>query len=278
MCRAAIICAVVLIVVVVVITVPLVLLLPRTGEFRATFMKKCEGFPESSQTCEKLLSTFERAYVGEEPCSVPETNYDPLIDLSPFTHPAHGTMFWSKISDLPHEYTKKISCLVNLEDTLLGSVLDEESWCGKKGSNETFTKLCEKCEKSPVKSFWNKIATRFAQYAEGVVTAMLNGDVSEPYDPKSVFASKEVPNLRPGVVTRLDVVLVTNTGDCNHPSLQTLKNDLNNRGIGYTCKAVTRSVQYSSSVLYRVFPKTVTCMYSRPTVFCVIAGLASQSA
>lgn len=44
-------------------------------------------------------------------------------------------MFWSKTKDVVHAYNKEKSCFVTMENTLLGSVLDDLTWCGKEGSN-----------------------------------------------------------------------------------------------------------------------------------------------
>lgn len=48
------------------------------------------------------------------------------------------TMLWSKTNELVHKYTAKDEdkkdCFT-LEDTLLGYILNDERWCGKKGSN-----------------------------------------------------------------------------------------------------------------------------------------------
>lgn len=44
-------------------------------------------------------------------------------------------MFWSKTKDIVHDYTKKNkACYETLEDTLLGSVVNDLTWCGKEGS------------------------------------------------------------------------------------------------------------------------------------------------
>lgn len=44
-------------------------------------------------------------------------------------------MFWSKTKDLVHDFTEKKDCFLTLEDTLLGSVVDGLTWCGKEGSS-----------------------------------------------------------------------------------------------------------------------------------------------
>lgn len=45
-------------------------------------------------------------------------------------------MFWSKTKDVVHSYaSRNKDCFVTMENTLLGSVLDGLTWCGKEGSN-----------------------------------------------------------------------------------------------------------------------------------------------
>lgn len=44
-------------------------------------------------------------------------------------------MFWSKTKDLVHDFTEKKDCFLTLEDTLLGSVVNDLTWCGKEGSS-----------------------------------------------------------------------------------------------------------------------------------------------
>lgn len=45
-------------------------------------------------------------------------------------------MFWSKTKDMVHSYANRNKgCHVTMEDTLLGSVMDGLTWCGKEGSN-----------------------------------------------------------------------------------------------------------------------------------------------
>lgn len=43
-------------------------------------------------------------------------------------------MFWSKTKDMVHDFTGRRGCFTTMEDTLLGSVLDGLSWCGREGS------------------------------------------------------------------------------------------------------------------------------------------------
>ncbi|XP_023287228.1 ADP-ribosyl cyclase/cyclic ADP-ribose hydrolase 1-like [Seriola lalandi dorsalis] len=148
-------------------------------------------------------------------------------------------MLWSDTKDLVSQYTKNNPGCFNLEKTLLGFVLDGQSWCGKEGSKETFTKLCPEsngCENSPYRSFWRKTSAQFAAHACEEVTAMLNGGRKEPFDPNSCFAL-EVENLRSSVVSRLNVVLVDGKESmCNSENLQALWVELNKKGINHNCK------------------------------------------
>lgn len=45
-------------------------------------------------------------------------------------------MFWSKTKPVVHNYVNRNKgCFYTIENTLLGSVLDGLTWCGKEGSN-----------------------------------------------------------------------------------------------------------------------------------------------
>ncbi|KAL7373717.1 hypothetical protein ABVT39_013305 [Epinephelus coioides] len=223
----------------------LVLFIPQTVQFRKTFMRRCEEFPQHNYSCKDTLDTFEGAYVDKEPFSFSEQNYDPLFEKIPFTHASSKTMLWSDTKALVHDFTKKRDCFITLEDTLLGFVMDGQKWCGLKGNKETFSVFCELVKNNnPVISFWKNASARFAAYASGEVTAMLNGGLKTPYNPNSIFASIEVKRLFSPKVTRLTIVLLTdkeNVKKCNeNESLQNLKNELAQKGILYSCKEVTR--------------------------------------
>ncbi|XP_059183008.1 ADP-ribosyl cyclase/cyclic ADP-ribose hydrolase 1-like [Centropristis striata] len=227
-----------------VLVILLVLFIPRTAVFRKTFKGKCGKFPQQSHRCEVMLRTFEYAYVGKDPRYFPESNYDQFLNDNPFTHDNSKTMLWSSTKGLVHDYAEGTGCFITLEDTLLGSIMDGLTWCGLKGSEHTFDLFCKiDPRNNPVISFWRRVSARFAAYAGGVVTAMLDGSQKNPYDPKSVFAI-EVNNLHAYKVSRLDVVLLTdkeNVNKCDNESLQNLRNIVNQKGIDYNCKSVARS-------------------------------------
>uniref|UniRef100_UPI0037E76651 ADP-ribosyl cyclase/cyclic ADP-ribose hydrolase 1-like n=1 Tax=Semicossyphus pulcher TaxID=241346 RepID=UPI0037E76651 len=229
------------IMVVLVLLVPSVLPNP-TAEFRKIFLKKCSEFSKGTANGEKILATFEKAYVGKDKCHVFGKDYDELFAENPFKHPCGKTMLWSKTEDVVHKFTGTGDCYITMRHTLLGYVLNGLSWYGKVNSKETFTEHFEYCEPNPVSSFWQIASTKFAQHACGHVTVMLNGEIDEPYDPKSFFALYEVPNLQPAEVKQLTVLLVGDKkNQCNNESLKNLKNILKGKNIEYDCKEMTQS-------------------------------------
>ncbi|XP_061578854.1 ADP-ribosyl cyclase/cyclic ADP-ribose hydrolase 1-like [Cololabis saira] len=192
--------------------------------------------------CDDLLRLFEEAYVGLDSCNFPSYAYDRLFLEYRFTHSCDKTMFWSKTKPLVHEFTKKRDNFITLEDTLLGHIMNGQSWCGKKDSKETFIYLCEKCKNNPVTSFWEKASAEFADYACGGARVMLDGRTQEPFNSSSCFGEIELKRLVYPRVFNLKVILLAkdNNLNCNRESLQLLQKMLNPY-IAYSCKAVTES-------------------------------------
>lgn len=212
-----------------------------SSQLEPEFLSRCEKF--NGYDCQKIWEAFQQAYVNKDPCKVPVEAYDPLITAAPFKPTCNRMMFWSKTKDVVHDFTDKRDCFVTLEDTLLGSVLDGLTWCGKEGSSETFTTDCPgwtDCENNTVRSFWNRVSAAYADVACGDVTAMLNGSITMPFSPTSIFASIEVKRFKASRVRNLNVVLVTeekNVTNCTNASLQDLQKELD-EGIKYNCKEV----------------------------------------
>lgn len=215
-------------------------------QFKETFFTRCERF--KGYDCQKVWEAFQQAYVNRDPCQVPIEAYDPLIAAAPFQPECNRMMFWSRTKDVVHDFTEKKDCFVTLEDTMLGAVLDDLTWCGKEGSSETFTSGCppwsDECITSPVRSFWNRVSAAYADSACGEVTAMLNGSIATPFNPRSIFRTVEVKRLNATRVKTLNVVLVTQEGekreDCTNDSLNDLQKELD-KGIKYTCTEAPKS-------------------------------------
>ncbi|XP_075308717.1 ADP-ribosyl cyclase/cyclic ADP-ribose hydrolase 1-like isoform X2 [Odontesthes bonariensis] len=243
--RCLVLSVVAVLVLIIIVAVVLGLTLTRrSNELKPVFLDRCQKFKDSN--CEQIWDAFQQAYVNRDPCQVPMEAYDPLIALAPFKPSCNRVMLWSKTKEVVHDFTEKRDCFVTLEDTLLGSVLDGLTWCGKQGSSETLTTGCPgwtDCDNNPVRSFWNRISARFADVACGDVTAMLNGSIITPFSPTSVFASIEVKRLNSTRVRSLTVVLVTQENavtNCTNGSLKNLQMVLD-EGIQYNCKEVSES-------------------------------------
>ncbi|XP_043960057.1 ADP-ribosyl cyclase/cyclic ADP-ribose hydrolase 1-like [Gambusia affinis] len=213
-------------------------------EFKDTFMERCQKF--KGYDCKRIWELFQQAYVNQDPCEVPPNAYDPLIAAAPLESSCNRLLFWSKTNDVVQGFARKNDCFQTVEETLLGSVLNSMTWCGKKGSNETLTTDCPgwlDCENNPPRSFWRRVSTAFGDAACGNVTAMLNGSIIMPFDPKSIFGSIEVKRFKSPRVKNLNVVLViqrNSVTNCTNPSLQNVVKELD-KGISYSCLEVPRS-------------------------------------
>ncbi|KAJ8280026.1 hypothetical protein COCON_G00070920 [Conger conger] len=226
---------------------------PSNKDFKTVTISKCKEFlknTSSENKCEEVWDAFSKAYVGKDPCEVPMEAYDPLMQTVREKDACNRMLLWSKTKLFVRQLREAQKCLpklLTLEDTLLGFVMDGQTWCSKKGSKETFTKGCpksDKCERNPVRSFWNRASEAFSQAACGEVTAMLNGSISTPFNNNSIFASIEVKQLSPPQVKALSVILVTTGNDketCENDSLRTLQNAALDRELEYTCKELDGS-------------------------------------
>ncbi|XP_015231240.1 PREDICTED: ADP-ribosyl cyclase/cyclic ADP-ribose hydrolase 1-like [Cyprinodon variegatus] len=250
--RLCCIVAVLAVVLLLIIAIALGVSLSRRGnEFKNTFMQRCEKF--EGYNCTEIWDAFQKAYVDRDQCDVPPEAYDSLIEAAPLETSCNRMMFWSKTKDVAQDLAAKGDCFLTVERTLLGSVLDGLTWCGKRGSDETLTTGCpewNECVKNPVRSFWNRVSAAFGDAACGDVTAMLNASIPTPFDPKSIFASIEVKRFKSSKVKKLDIVLVTEMNsvtNCTNKSLQDLQNMLD-KGIIYSCLEVQKSqIQKCSS-------------------------------
>ncbi|XP_060768031.1 ADP-ribosyl cyclase/cyclic ADP-ribose hydrolase 1 isoform X5 [Neoarius graeffei] len=191
--------------------------------FKNVVMKRCETYLKENEhmsrenDCKIIWGAFEQAYIMRDPCDVPPEAYEPLINSIKQDVACNTMLFWSKTKIMAHAFTDKRDCLVTVEDTLLGYLFDDLTWCSKNESKETFTTDCpgwSDCQNNPVRSFWIQASTNFAATACGNVSVMLNGSVEAPFSP-------------------------TRTA-CNHSSLHILQSALDTK-ITYNCRMVPYS-------------------------------------
>ncbi|XP_028825915.1 ADP-ribosyl cyclase/cyclic ADP-ribose hydrolase 1-like [Denticeps clupeoides] len=199
----------------------------------------------SPDYCEDAWNAFAAAFVGKDPCNVPPESYDRLMEAAFQKRPCNTTLFWSKTKSLAHAFTEKKRCLLTLEDTLLGYMLDGLTWCGQNGSNGIFTECpCWSCcPDNPVRSFWIRASAAFAAGACGDAYAFMNGSISSPFSSESIFASTEVKNFNYSALNSLTIVLVTrdsSTDACDGASMKSLQRALD-PALKYSCRNVPQA-------------------------------------
>ncbi|XP_025742890.1 ADP-ribosyl cyclase/cyclic ADP-ribose hydrolase 1 [Callorhinus ursinus] len=202
--------------------------------------------------CQKIGKAFTKAFLSKDPCSSTEQDYQPLMELTDEPVPCDKTLFWSKSSELAHDYTRVRQDMFTLEDTLLGYMADGLKWCGDPGSSEMNYHSCpdwrEDCSNNSFSVFWNTVSKRFAEDACGVVHVVLNGSIRNTFDERSTFGRVEVFNLRPEKVNRLQAWVMHDLGSvhsdsCSSSSVNDLKQILKRRSITFSCQNNYRPIR-----------------------------------
>ncbi|XP_036901480.1 ADP-ribosyl cyclase/cyclic ADP-ribose hydrolase 1 [Sturnira hondurensis] len=209
--------------------------------------------PELRHTdCQKIVKAFQDAFLSKDPCSSREQDYQPLMKLTSQTIPCNKAVFWSKSSELAHQYTQVQQEMFTLEDTLLGYLADGLRWCGDAGSSEMNYQSCpdwsEDCHNNTMSVFWDTVSRRFAENACGMVQVVLNGSISNTFDKNSTFGRVEVHNLHPEKTPTLQAwVMHDLEGVHSHTCLSSLIKELNlileKRNIAFTCQDDYRPVK-----------------------------------
>uniref|UniRef100_A0A8C3YRU0 ADP-ribosyl cyclase/cyclic ADP-ribose hydrolase 1 n=1 Tax=Catagonus wagneri TaxID=51154 RepID=A0A8C3YRU0_9CETA len=220
-----------------------------TANFREIVLGRCYTYtqlvhPELSTDCRKIEKAFINAFISKDPCSATEEDYVPLLKLGDQTVPCDKTVFWSKTKELAHQYTWVQREMFTLENTLLGYIADDLSWCGDADSSEINHESCpsrRNCSSNFVSVFWNLLSKRFAENACGMVQVLLNGSISNAFDKNSTFGRVEVHSLQPTKVHTLQAWVVQDIGKtprdtCSGSSLNDLKLILSRRNIKFTCQ------------------------------------------
>ncbi|XP_006877933.1 PREDICTED: ADP-ribosyl cyclase 1-like [Chrysochloris asiatica] len=190
--------------------------------------------------CEEIWKAFTNAFLSKNPCKIAEEDYQPLIKMVKQSLPCNKILFWSKTKTLAHDYTKDHKDMFTLENTLLGYMFDNLTWCGDAGKTEMNYKSCPVCSSSAVNVFWKAASKALAETACGVVYVMLSGSIKNAFDPNSVFGSVEVVNLNPNKVRSLQAWVMTDIGgvardSCSGSSINELESILKQKSIQFTC-------------------------------------------
>ncbi|XP_076992573.1 ADP-ribosyl cyclase/cyclic ADP-ribose hydrolase 1 [Tamandua tetradactyla] len=207
--------------------------------------------------CQKIWNAFKSAFVSKNQCNITEEDYQPLLKLANQTLPCHRSIFWSRMYDLAHKYTKVQQEMFTLEDTLLGYMADRLRWCGDPGTSEMNYQSCpdwrEDCHNNPHSVFWKTVSKGFAEAACGVVYVMLNGSNLKAFDKSSVFGSVEIFNLQPQKVHEVQAWVMhdirgSSSDTCSGSSINDLRSSLSQRNIAFTCQDDYRPARFLQCV------------------------------
>uniref|UniRef100_A0A8D0P4P6 ADP-ribosyl cyclase/cyclic ADP-ribose hydrolase 1 n=1 Tax=Sus scrofa TaxID=9823 RepID=A0A8D0P4P6_PIG len=201
-----------------------------TVDFQEIILRRCYTYirvvqPElGDRDCQKIKKAFTDAFISKDPCSAREEDYDLLMKLGHQTVPCDKTVFWSKTKELAHQYTKTQKGLFTLENTLLGYIADDLSWCN--GVVFVF---------------------KFAENACGMVQVFLNGSISNAFDKTSTFGRVEVHSLQPSKVHTLKAWVIHDSGKtprdtCSGSSINELQLILRGKNIKFTCQENYRPI------------------------------------
>lgn len=229
-----------------------------TSHFPEIVLGRCSTYtqikrPELSQKdCQEIVKAFQNAFLSKDPCSSREQDYQPLMTLTSQNIPCDKAIFWSKSSELVHQYTQVQQDMFTLEDTLLGYMADGLTWCGDAGSSEMNYKSCpdrrKDCPNNTVSVFWTAVSRRFAENACGTVQVVLNGSYSNTFDKNSTFGQVEIHNLRPEKAPTLQAWVMhglegARSHTCSSPLINDLRLILEKRNIAFTCQDDYRPIQ-----------------------------------
>ncbi|XP_019408999.1 PREDICTED: ADP-ribosyl cyclase/cyclic ADP-ribose hydrolase 1 [Crocodylus porosus] len=204
-----------------------------------------------NKDCLKIWETLQDAFMYKNPCNITTDDYQPLMDLARHPVPCNKSLFWSKTNELVHRYTKADDNFLTLEDTLLGYIADQVSWCGDPASPGINYESCPKwteCESNPSTVYWKMASKMFAEEACGVVQVMLNGSIDAgAFRSSSIFGSVEIFNLDPNKVSTIQIWLMHNIGgpkrdSCTGYSITRLKSILEERNFTVSCEDNYRPV------------------------------------
>ncbi|KAK0064644.1 ADP-ribosyl cyclase/cyclic ADP-ribose hydrolase [Biomphalaria pfeifferi] len=234
-----------------------------TPNIKEVFIGRCWDYQEiryntilpiEQKNCSHLWDLFFKAFSYHAPCDVRQVNYDQYLQEAKQSLPANKALFWSGIYNLAHQFSDNGINYVTLEDTLIGYLANSLTWCGQEnypGMNFSACPTWTDCPLEASESFWSGASTTFAAAAIGPVVLMVDG--SNPNKPAyrrdSFFGKYELPGLNVSKVPSVQVIVTHALGAvklevCGNGTLVTLQNDIEARGMTYTCDDNPDSVMY----------------------------------
>ncbi|XP_072921075.1 ADP-ribosyl cyclase/cyclic ADP-ribose hydrolase 2-like isoform X1 [Hemitrygon akajei] len=211
------------------------------------------------KNCTAIWEAFQNAFVYKDPCNISPTNYETFIKLAFHKIPRNETLFWENTKLLVHRYSDKTKRMMPLGDTLTGYLADDLDWCGQleaPGINFQSCPTTTECENNPVNSFWVIASESYAKGAEGIVSVMLNGSVSDGTFPKDGFFAKfELPNWNKTSISQvliwvMDSIEGPDRESCGTGTVGQLEDILRSQNFNYSCTDNVRTIRTLQCVDY----------------------------
>ncbi|XP_016079659.1 PREDICTED: ADP-ribosyl cyclase/cyclic ADP-ribose hydrolase 1-like, partial [Miniopterus natalensis] len=122
------------------------------------------------KNCPQIKDAFIKAFISKDPCKSTEQDYKELMDLTSQTIPCNKSILWSKSEELTKLYSHAYPELFMLEDTLMGYIADNLTWCGDEGSSEINSQSCPdwtyECTNNTMYVFWKTVSKRVGTKSE----------------------------------------------------------------------------------------------------------------
>lgn len=196
--------------------------------------------------CTHLWTLFSRAWTYKDPQSIVLSDYETFLEAAKQTNlPEDKILLWSGTYGIAHEYSNQRKRYVTLEDSLIGYLMNGLTWCGMV-CTECDGINYEQCPDGPDlpreahQAFWGGASRTFAKSSSGVVRLILTGTNKDrpAYNSESFFGQFELPSFDTEV--KLQVILVNFLDKiplehCDTGSLVKLREDVETRGLSYSC-------------------------------------------
>ncbi|XP_053560094.1 ADP-ribosyl cyclase/cyclic ADP-ribose hydrolase 1 [Bombina bombina] len=220
-----------------------------TNNLEQIILERCSMYREKNQSirhedCIQIWQALTKAATSKDPCSVTQEDYAPLLELTDQKAVCNKVLLWSKTKQIAHCLTKENQQYITLEDTFLGFLFDDLTWCGrahKEGFNFTSCPTWKKCVNNTITSFWKMASASFARNACGLVTIMLNGSAANGIvDYNSILWTVEIPHLNPLKVSEVQLWLIDDRDLCSSEPVLKLRKYIEQKGLKYSCSEYYR--------------------------------------
>ncbi|KAK2140725.1 hypothetical protein LSH36_1265g00012 [Paralvinella palmiformis] len=179
-----------------------------------------DPFVDRGKDCDALWGHFTSAFAYKEPCATTDADYEPFATAAVHALSEHENLFWESVYPFVTEFSSNGKRYTTIADTLLGYMVDQLQWCGQledPGINYDNCPTDDDCEKvngqTPNYSYWLKTSDYFSAETIGRSSVLLNGSHQLPFDSQSIFATRELVNLRPELnVSHLHIIILHDLG------------------------------------------------------------------